>query len=115
MTGKSQSNDNIQQARRSEADLGQKEAEVEKASEAQLRHMEGGDVVESARERKAKEADLGQEEAGLEKASRKEVRDMKGCGANKSAAAQKKQNLSRLARQVARDRSPARIEPLNDQ
>jgi hypothetical protein len=45
MTGKPPSN--IRQARRSEADLGQKEAGLEKASEEELRHMEGGDALVS--------------------------------------------------------------------
>jgi CBS domain-containing protein len=49
MTGKRQSNDKVRQARRSKADLGQEEAKMEKASEEELRHMEGGDVAESAR------------------------------------------------------------------
>jgi hypothetical protein len=49
-----QSNDNVRQARRSKAYLGQKEAEVEKTSEEQLRHMEGGDAVESSPQQKAK-------------------------------------------------------------
>ena len=48
MTGKRQSNDNVRQARRSEPDLGQKEAERETKSAEELRHMEGGDVAESA-------------------------------------------------------------------
>ena len=48
MTGKRQSNDKVRQARRSEADLGQKEAKMEKASEEELRHMEGGDAARSA-------------------------------------------------------------------
>jgi CBS domain-containing protein len=48
MTGKR--HDNVRQARRSEADLGQKEAKLEKASEEELRHMEGGDAAESARQ-----------------------------------------------------------------
>ena len=52
MTGKPPSN--IRQARRSEADLGQKEAGLEKASEEELRHMEGGDALVSARQQKAK-------------------------------------------------------------
>jgi hypothetical protein len=61
MTRKRKSNDNIQQARRSEADLGQKEAELEKtqaelekASEAQLSHMEGGKEAKAAGKQKAK-------------------------------------------------------------
>jgi hypothetical protein len=69
MTGKRQSNDNVRQARRSKADLGQKEAELEKASEKELRHMEGGEAAKSAPQRKAKQADLRQKEAELEKAS----------------------------------------------
>ena len=48
MTGKRQSNDKVRQARRSEADLGQKEAKMEKASEEELRHMEGGYATQSA-------------------------------------------------------------------
>jgi CBS domain-containing protein len=40
MTSKRQSKDEIGQARRSEADLGQKKAKREKASEEELRHME---------------------------------------------------------------------------
>jgi hypothetical protein len=93
MTGTRQSNDNVRQARRSKADLGQKEAEVEKASEEQLRHMEGGD--ESARQRKAKEADLGQEEAGLEKASKEELRRMEGGDAVESSPQQKAKSQSK--------------------
>ena len=38
MTGKRQSDDNIAHVGRSEQNLGQKEAALEKASEAQLRH-----------------------------------------------------------------------------
>src|SRR5712691_2030943 len=52
MTGKRQSNDNVRQTRRSQADLGQKEARLEKASEEELRHMEGGDAAESARQQR---------------------------------------------------------------
>jgi CBS domain-containing protein len=50
MTGKRQSNDNVRQSRRSEADLGQKEAKLEKVSKEELGHMEGGDAAESARQ-----------------------------------------------------------------
>jgi hypothetical protein len=39
---------------RSKADLGQKEAGLEKTSEEQLRHMEGGKAAEAARKQKAK-------------------------------------------------------------
>jgi CBS domain-containing protein len=49
MTGKRKSNDNVRQARRSEADLGQKAAKLEKASEEELRHMGGSDAAASAR------------------------------------------------------------------
>lgn len=45
MTGKRQSDDNVAQFGRSEPNLGQKEAELEKASEAQLRHIEGDHVT----------------------------------------------------------------------
>ena len=37
---------------RAEADLGQKEAELEQASEEELRHMEGGKAAEAAVEKK---------------------------------------------------------------
>ena len=37
---------------RSEADLGQKEAKSEEASEEELRHMEGGKAAEAAAEKK---------------------------------------------------------------
>jgi hypothetical protein len=37
---------------RAEADLGQKEAELEEASEEELRHMEGGKAAEAAVEKK---------------------------------------------------------------
>jgi hypothetical protein len=37
---------------RAEADLGQKEAKAEKASEEELRHMEGGKAAEAAVEKK---------------------------------------------------------------
>ena len=39
---------------RSEADLGQKEAGLEEASEEELRHMEGGKAAEAALKRKRK-------------------------------------------------------------
>jgi len=38
----------VQRAGRSGGDLGQKEAELEKTSEEQLRHMEGGKAAEAA-------------------------------------------------------------------
>jgi hypothetical protein len=41
MTSKRQSDDNVSHVGRSEPNLGQKEAELERASEAQLRHIEG--------------------------------------------------------------------------
>jgi hypothetical protein len=44
----------VQRAGRSEGDLGQKEAELEKASEEQLRHMEGGKAAEVAVVKKRK-------------------------------------------------------------
>jgi CBS domain-containing protein len=47
MTGKRQSNDNVRPGRRSEADLGQKKAKLEKASKEELRHMGGGDAAKS--------------------------------------------------------------------
>ena len=39
---------------RAEADLGQKEAGLEEASEEELRHMEGGKAAKVARQQKAK-------------------------------------------------------------
>ena len=58
MTGKRKS---AGRAGRSEADLGQKEAglekmqaELENASETQLSHMEGGKAAKAARQQKAK-------------------------------------------------------------
>jgi CBS domain-containing protein len=43
---------NVRRARRSEADLGQKEASLEKASKEEMRHMGGGDAAASARRQK---------------------------------------------------------------
>ena len=61
MTGKRKSTGNVGRADRSEADLGQKEAglektqaELENASETQLSHMEGGKAAKAARQQKAK-------------------------------------------------------------
>jgi hypothetical protein len=61
MTGKRKSAGNVGRAGRSGADLGQKEARLEKtqaeletASEAQLSHMEGGKAAKAARQQKAR-------------------------------------------------------------
>ena len=61
MTGKRKSAGNFGRAGRSEADLGQKEAglektqaELENASETQLSHMEGGKAAKAAGQQKAK-------------------------------------------------------------
>jgi hypothetical protein len=61
MTGKRKSAGNVGRAGRSEAELGQKEAglektqaELETASEAQLSHMEGGKAAKAARQQKAR-------------------------------------------------------------
>jgi hypothetical protein len=106
MTGRPQSN--IRQARRSGADLGQKEAGLERASEEELRHMEGGGTPESARHRKATEADLGQEKAKQEKASQEELRHMEG-GDTLESARQERRNLGRNSigtlREIAETRS----------
>ena len=59
MASKRQSSGNM--AHRSQADLGQKKAELAKASREELRHMEGRTAAKSAQE-KAKEADLGQKD-----------------------------------------------------
>ena len=69
MASKRQSSGNIRQVHRSQADLGQKKAELAKASREELRHMEGRTAAKSAQQ-KAKEADLGQKEARLEKISK---------------------------------------------
>jgi hypothetical protein len=45
MTGKQQSDEDVAHVGRSEPNLGQKEAKLEKASEAQLRHIEGVHVT----------------------------------------------------------------------
>jgi hypothetical protein len=82
MTGKRQSNDNVRHARHSKPDLGQKEAKLEKASEEELRHMDG----ETAKsQQRAGDPDLGQKEAAQEKASEKELRHMEGGTAAESA------------------------------
>jgi CBS domain-containing protein len=75
MASKRQSSGNIRQAHRSQADLGQKKAELAKASREELRHMEGRTAAKSAQQ-KAKEADLGQKEARLEKISKEELSHM---------------------------------------
>jgi len=61
MIGKRKSSSSITRAGRSEPDLGQKEAalektqaELEKASEAQLSHMAGGKAAKTALKQKAK-------------------------------------------------------------
>src|SRR6476660_7512427 len=61
MIGKHKSSSNIPRAGRSKPNLGQKEAELEKAraelervSEAQFSHMEGGKVAKAALKQKAK-------------------------------------------------------------
>jgi CBS domain-containing protein len=50
MTGKRKSNDNVRQARRSQADLGQEEAKLEKAGKEEMRHMGGSEAAASARQ-----------------------------------------------------------------
>ena len=75
MASKRQSSGNIRQAHRSQPDLGQKKAELAKASKEELRHMEGRTAAKSAQQ-KAKEADLGQKEARLEKISKEELSHM---------------------------------------
>ena len=64
MASKRQSSGNIRQAHRSQADLGQKKAELAKASKEELRHMEGRTAAKSAQQ-EAKEADLGKRKLGL--------------------------------------------------
>ena len=92
MTGKGQSSDNVQEPRRSEADLGQEEAALEKASEEQLRHMEGN--KESSSQARRSEADLGQEEAEREAASKEQLKHMEGGEAVDSAPREKAKSRS---------------------
>ena len=54
MTGKRHSNDTVLPARRSEVDLGQKKAQVEKASQEELGHMESREAAELTRQQQAK-------------------------------------------------------------
>jgi hypothetical protein len=61
MIGKRKSSGNVRRGGRSQADLGQKEAQVEKtqaelekASETQLSHMEGGKAAKAVLKQKAK-------------------------------------------------------------
>jgi CBS domain-containing protein len=77
MAGKRQSNENVRKARRSDADLGQKKAKLEKASREELRHMKGG-AAKSAQRRTAREADLGQKEAAMEREGKEELEHMAG-------------------------------------
>ena len=62
--------------RRSEADLGQKEAEIEKVSDEKLEHMGGSEKADPARKPK-KEADLGQKDAEIERAREKELENLR--------------------------------------
>jgi hypothetical protein len=54
MTGKQKSHEQVRKAARS-ADLGQKEAAEEKASEEELRHMGNAEAAKAARKKKEKE------------------------------------------------------------
>jgi len=54
MSGKSQTEQTIRRERHPEANLGQMEALLEKASKSQMRHMAGGRAAKSAQELKAK-------------------------------------------------------------
>jgi hypothetical protein len=53
MTGKRESTGPKRRASRPVPNLGQKKAELEKASDEQLSHMEGGKAAKAAREKKA--------------------------------------------------------------
>jgi len=52
MSGKSQMKHDGRRPRHSIGNLGQEEAALEKASKAQMRHMEGGKAAESAQQQK---------------------------------------------------------------
>ena len=54
MSGKAESEQKARRAGHTEANLGQQEAALEKASKSQMRHMEGGRAAESAQRQKAK-------------------------------------------------------------
>jgi hypothetical protein len=60
MTGKRRRQSEIKHPARSTANLGQKEAVLEKASDEQLTHMEGGKGAELARQHKAKATSRGE-------------------------------------------------------
>jgi hypothetical protein len=53
MSGKAKSEQKAGRAGHSEANLGQREAALEKASKAQMRHMEGGRAAQLAQRQKA--------------------------------------------------------------
>jgi hypothetical protein len=53
MTGKRQANEQVRPAGHGEANLGQKEAKLERASKDQMDHMEGGREARSAQQQKA--------------------------------------------------------------
>jgi CBS domain-containing protein len=97
MASKRRPSSNVRQARRSQADLGQKNAKLEKTSREELRHMEGRSAAKSAQQRKAKEADLGQKEARLEKTSKEELSHME----SGDAAAAARQGRSAMKVQMA--------------
>ena len=71
MTGKRQSNENVRRARRSDTDLGQREAKLEKASEEKLRHMEGGDVAEFVRQQRGVKPTLAKGKPSSKKRAKK--------------------------------------------
>jgi hypothetical protein len=54
MSGKPQAEERARRAGHSEANLGQQEAKLEKASKAELDHLEGGVPVKAAKKEKAK-------------------------------------------------------------
>jgi hypothetical protein len=54
MSGKSQAKQKSQHRGHPEANLGQQEAALEKASKSQMRHMAGGRAAKSAKQVKAK-------------------------------------------------------------
>jgi CBS domain-containing protein len=107
MASKRRPSGNIRQARRSQADLGQKNAKLEKTSREELRHMEGRSAAKSAQQRKAKEADLGQKEARLEKTSKEELSHME----SGDAAAAARQGRSAMKVQKAMHKGVEWVDP----
>jgi hypothetical protein len=55
MIDKDKSGERVRETRRSDADLGQKEAELDKASKEELRHMGDSEAAQAVQKQKQKE------------------------------------------------------------